>query len=557
MAGSVSAQLSSNTRVVSSSIDDLCPATNETTYDNSYMQTLPSISTNEIPCGQKSPTWTNQRDSMLSSASRNRNNVSTDSLLQLLETPTNGYNQRPPSQQNSALQYKRATLPPINPTLDSMGRRTVILIRIEDDAENNIITNPLAINRLIQNSNFNQLDIKDVRVNKNKKLIAIENKTELLDCETQELTKITRLGNIKVSCYIPNSDRYMYGVIGPISLDSDLEELKQEISTDDEFTVIKLTRLKKKINNTWVDSSSVKLTLETKKLPQNIKISYINFKVRPFIQSPMQCFKCQRLGHTAKSCTSKTIRCMLCGGGHDKSACESQIRFCSNCKGDHSANSNQCPYITQAKQIEKLKAKGINHNIARENLDTIELQSTNNDTIISGTYAEAVRNHISSNQTYDENNNRNCADSSTQTDSCYGQEQLDKDKIFLEKLRNFVLELMEINVKNETRKSKILLADGAIRNHFGIDLRETEKAEDTLDVAENKETTERKRILENTSCEEDILSHSESEPTEKEDNIWETVEKTVVKKPNKSLTTRKSNRKKQKRDQKGTKHGRE
>lgn len=530
------AQPSSKSRMIRSSIDDLCPMTAESDCGN-MENTQQFLSTSEFPCGQKSSSRPiNQDNSQLC-----RNNESTESLLQLLQTSTE-------NQASESFMHRhrsRPTLPPKNPTLESMGKKTVVLIRINSEAYENVLTNPLTINKLISKSNFKKLDIKDIRVNKNKKIIAIENKNVLQDSQIDELTKITHLDDVPVACYIPNSDRYVYGVIGPISTETDLEELKHEINMNNDIQVIQLARLRRRVNNTWTDTQSIKITLSTDKLPESIKINYINFRVRAFVQSPMQCFKCQRLGHTAKSCTSQFSRCMLCGERHDKRECGNPNRFCINCKGNHAANSNQCPYITQAKEIEKMKVNGIDYRTAREQLRQQEyphssLPSSNTNI---NTYANVVRNNKNIVKDQDYNNNNNARDTSTQTDK-YNIHDHKNEKTFLEKLRNFILEILDINMENETKSARLLLADGAVRNNFGVDLREEQ---DTIHGRDNEDNmTIRKRILVNTSCEEDVLSQQESEASDGRENIWETVEKKVVKKPIKKASNRQSKRKKQK-----------
>lgn len=57
-----------------------------------------------------------------------------------------------------------------------------------------------------------------------------------------------------------------------------------------------------------------------------------------------QCYRCQRYGHTAKTCRMTSPICRNCAGDHDSRECESTKTKCSNCKSTgHKASSKNCP----------------------------------------------------------------------------------------------------------------------------------------------------------------------------------------------------------------------
>ena len=163
-----------------------------------------------------------------------------------------------------------------------------------------------------------------------------------------------------MECYLPNSEKLKLGIINPISLDADLEELKSYIKDDQGLSnATKVERLKRKIDGgSWVDSLSVKVTFETKELPNYVYIAHSRYQVKPFISMPRQCFKCQGIGHIAKSCKAKQ-RCLLCGENHAKEICLKNVdeHKCANCKGGHKANSMECTIYRTAYQIEKVRAQ--------------------------------------------------------------------------------------------------------------------------------------------------------------------------------------------------------
>ena len=220
-------------------------------------------------------------------------------------------------------------LPPLNHTLETMGKGTVLLIQFTENdptVVKNLLSNPLKIKNLIYNSPISShMKIADVRPNLKKQLIAVENKVPLLDNILQTLTKIKSLTNLAVKCFVPNSDLYSYFTISPIALDTNVNELQKEISQNNDLDIVKLERLKKRDNRSWIDSLTMKVTILGNKIP-DILISYMRYKTNPYIPDPMQCYKCQRMGHTSKSCTAKQPRCMLCGGSHSKENCDSATR---------------------------------------------------------------------------------------------------------------------------------------------------------------------------------------------------------------------------------------
>ena len=54
---------------------------------------------------------------------------------------------------------------------------------------------------------------------------------------------------------------------------------------------------------------------------------------------PIQCYRCQRIGHKSAYC-HHAVRCVCCGGSHDAKVCpleKSAAAICANCKGSHPA----------------------------------------------------------------------------------------------------------------------------------------------------------------------------------------------------------------------------
>jgi len=75
-----------------------------------------------------------------------------------------------------------------------------------------------------------------------------------------------------------------------------------------------------------------------------LKIFNQRFMVSKFINKKIvQCFKCQKFGHTASICTSKTTICRFCAGEHNSKECGCKDKLkCSNCRKNHKSNSINC-----------------------------------------------------------------------------------------------------------------------------------------------------------------------------------------------------------------------
>jgi hypothetical protein len=59
-------------------------------------------------------------------------------------------------------------------------------------------------------------------------------------------------------------------------------------------------------------------------------------------ERPLQCYKCQKLGHKAFSCTNSQICAKCAGEGHHHSGCQAAIPKCVLCGGPHESFSRNC-----------------------------------------------------------------------------------------------------------------------------------------------------------------------------------------------------------------------
>lgn len=501
-----------------------------------------------LPCGQRTPTVSNvaaQSTQIITSTA--------DNTLPALTFDNSG-TQHERYSVFEKTSNKLPSLPPLNSTLRSTGKRNVLLIEIKKDNQS-LLNNPMKINRMIYNSELKTIKIKDIRINKQRNILAIECENTFTDIEIEKLTKIKKLQEEEVRCYFPNSDILISGVIGPIDSEADLQEMENEIKTFNDIHLTKVERLKKRFNNELRESTSIKITLKGRKLPESIRIGYLNFKVRPFVNPPMQCYRCQRIGHVSKGCTSKVEVCMLCGDNHNKMHCNSSKRSCINCKGNHASNSNLCQVLKNAKEIEKIRANqqvdyktarvifleenGIstNYNLNNTNIETsfpsirTNTQKQSYATIVVN---NSQRNNLDANLT--KSSIKELVNSATQTETNEMDTRMN-DEIFFQKLRDCMMDLMRSVLVFNRNKDQEKITNAAIENNFGIRLAVRTDEEETALLDENNGILPGKR---NRSCinqeldtksstdEEEVISNSASSNTD-EGNIWMTVEKRQIK----------------------------
>ena len=180
-----------------------------------------------------------------------------------------------------------------NKTLESDGEGIVIIVKPAENQARELINNPIELNRVITNSAFNKFKMKDIRINKRRKIIVMElqeRNPEII----KQLLAVRKMGDIDITSYVPDKDRYKYGVIYPVSTKVTMEELLRKIQENEyNAQVMKVERMKKRQGSEFVDSESVKVAVEGERLPEGIRIERSYYKVRPFVFTPVQCYHCQ------------------------------------------------------------------------------------------------------------------------------------------------------------------------------------------------------------------------------------------------------------------------
>ena len=262
---------------------------------------------------------------------------------------------------------------PNNRMLISQDIGTIVIIQPTGENARSAFASPTKFCKAFQESVFQKLAIKEIRTNVRKSVFTVQVKSRE-ELERIDLAKITKIGEWTVSCYIPNREKVREGVITPIDLEEDLERLKEWINEGSQQKVTGITRLRKRVNGELVPSASIRVTFEGVTLPDVLAIGYIKYRVRPYVYSPLQCYACQRIGHTAIGCVARK-RCMICSETHSMKECPNKTREkCANCHQQHKANSAQCQIMKNAYEIERLRAKGVPYEEARRTLMNQKVQ---------------------------------------------------------------------------------------------------------------------------------------------------------------------------------------
>ena len=170
--------------------------------------------------------------------------------------------------------------------------------------------------------------------------------------QARKLKNITQLGPWIVTTEYAQSETQSKGVITGIATNFDEDEIKAACK---KFGVIDVKRLTRKYQGCIVKCLSVCLTFNTPKLPSVLTIGYEKFQVKPYIPHVIRCYNCQRLGHIASNCRSKT-RCVHCGGFHSFESCsQNNEPKCSRCGGSHSAAYAGCETFKLEKKIQGIR----------------------------------------------------------------------------------------------------------------------------------------------------------------------------------------------------------
>lgn len=168
-----------------------------------------------------------------------------------------------------------------------------------------------------------------VRPNPRLNLLALDTRNT---AATKDFLGLTCIGKVEVQAYEPRPNDSSVGIIHGVST---------EISDADLQTAVRTTVPVQNVRRLG-SSEVVKLIFSTARAPVHVLIGYTRFAVQPYVEKPLRCPKCFRLGHVAGACNKSTC-CSRCGGDHEHIHCTAEHPRCTNCKKQHSSTSLNCP----------------------------------------------------------------------------------------------------------------------------------------------------------------------------------------------------------------------
>ena len=249
-----------------------------------------------------------------------------------------------------------------------------LLLKHEDTTKKIRDENPFDIYRdlkcIIPKKNFFK-----VRPQSNGNLVIEVDKKETHD----KLLQVKKLGKVPVNIQPHTTMNQCKGTIFCDNIPKMTDEqILEEIKDQDVAEVYRTKRRDDK--NNLVSTSLFIITFDKTTLPNEVKIGYMNCKVRVYIPNPRICFNCMKFGHGRNTCSHESVcaKCAHSGPDHpDYEECENDLK-CANCHGDHPATSKQCPMYKLEKKIMERKIRyNLTYPQAREQiyLDEPELVS--------------------------------------------------------------------------------------------------------------------------------------------------------------------------------------
>lgn len=166
--------------------------------------------------------------------------------------------------------------------------------------------------------------------------------------------------------FSPKEDRVKRLVIKGISCEYTPTEVEDELKKLglDTLKVSNMFKAKNTPSNMFLVNFPKSVQLNS--VMKSSKFQYICYqkvqwcKYSPTINNSVQCYRCQRFGHSSSNCNYQQ-RCIKCTTIHEYGKCpktDEDKPKCTNCQGEHPANYRQCPnFVNYVSKIELNKSK--------------------------------------------------------------------------------------------------------------------------------------------------------------------------------------------------------
>ena len=173
--------------------------------------------------------------------------------------------------------------------------------------------------------------------------------------ESEKLKNLTVIGGASVECKAHFSLNHSKGIIyAPQLMDYTVQKLQNELKGEG---VVKIERMKKKVDGVMTPQPGLILTFDSCKLPEFLYAAWYRYKVKQYIPRPRRCFYCQDFGHVVTSCrrreSGKKPICVNCGE-IEHGTCQKTPK-CIHCGGGHSSSSNKCDVYVMEQEIQAVR----------------------------------------------------------------------------------------------------------------------------------------------------------------------------------------------------------
>ena len=130
---------------------------------------------------------------------------------------------------------------------------------------------------------------------------------------------------------------------------TDPDEIKENIPS-----IIDVQRIVVKRNNVEVKTNTLILTFNSPKIPECLKVCYLNIPVSQFVPNPLRCYKCQKFGHVTSKCKHSETCARCSETGHKDDSCTKAFK-CANCGECHTAYSKKCSIYKREYDIQSIR----------------------------------------------------------------------------------------------------------------------------------------------------------------------------------------------------------
>ena len=130
---------------------------------------------------------------------------------------------------------------------------------------------------------------------------------------------------------------------------TDPDEIKENVPS-----ILDVHRIIIKRNNMEVKTNTLILTFNSPKIPDSLKICYLNIPVTQYVPNPLRCYKCQRFGHVTSKCKHNETCAKCSETGHKDESCTKAFK-CINCGESHAAYSKQCAIFKREFDIQSIR----------------------------------------------------------------------------------------------------------------------------------------------------------------------------------------------------------